>query len=160
MAVDAFLKLGDLKGESIVDKMEDQIQIDSWSWSMSQAGTTHSGTGGGAGKVDVSDMTFTKRMDTSTPNLVLGVCTGKHYESATLTCRKAGTEPLDYLIIEMTDVIITNYSTSGNAGQDVIYDNFNLNFAKYKMSYQPQDNKGAKAGGAIDAEFDIAKNKV
>ena len=100
MSVDAFLKLGDLKGESIVKGREDEIQIESWNWGMSQAGTTHSGTGGGAGKVSVSDMGFSKRMDTSTPNLVMGVCNGTHYDSATLTCRKAGDTPLDYLIIE------------------------------------------------------------
>lgn len=158
MAVDAFLKLGDLKGESIVKGREDEIQVDTWNWGMSQSGTTHTGTGGGAGKVDVQDMGFTKRMDTSSPAIAKAVCFGTHYDDATLTCRKAGDEPLDYLIIEMKDLIITNYSTSGSAGQDVVYDNFTINFAYYKMSYQPQDNKGAKAGGAIEAEYNIAEN--
>jgi type VI secretion system secreted protein Hcp len=158
MAVDSFLKLGDLKGESIVDKMEDHIQVDSWNWGMSQAGTTHSGTGGGAGKVNVQDMSFSKRMDSSTPAIIKAVCNGAHFGEATLTCRKAGEKPLDYVIIVMKDVIITSYSTSGSAGADEVYDNFALNFASYKLSYQPQDNKGAKAGGAIDAEYDIAKN--
>ncbi len=158
MSVDSFLKLGDLKGESIVKGREDEIQIDSWSWGMSQQGTTHKGTGGGAGKVNVSDMSFSKSMDTSSVNLVKAVCNGKHFEEAVLTCRKAGETPLDYLIITMKDVIITNYNTSGAAGMDEITDNFDLNFASYKMSYQPQDNKGAKAGGTIEVEYDIAKN--
>ena len=43
MAVDAFLKLGDLKGESPVDGHEDEIQVLSWNWGMTQAGTTHRG---------------------------------------------------------------------------------------------------------------------
>ena len=43
MAVDIFLKLGDLKGESQVKGFEDQIQVLAWSWGMSQTGTTHHG---------------------------------------------------------------------------------------------------------------------
>ena len=44
MAIDSFLKLGDLKGESQVKGFENQIQILAWSWGMSQSGTTHHGT--------------------------------------------------------------------------------------------------------------------
>ena len=66
MAVDAFLKM-DVKGESVVDGHEESIQILSWSWGMSQTGTTHRGTGGGAGKVDVQDLSFTHFVDSASP---------------------------------------------------------------------------------------------
>ena len=58
--------------------------------------------------------------------------------------------------ITLTDLIITSYSVS-EAGGDVLSDTFTLNFSKFKYSYQPQDNKGAKKGGSIDATYDIAK---
>jgi type VI secretion system secreted protein Hcp len=58
----------------------------------------------------------------------------------------------------MTDVIITSVSPGGASGDEMITANVTMNFAKYKLSYQPQDNKGAKAGGAIEVEYDIAKN--
>jgi hypothetical protein len=74
MAVDAFLKLGDLKGESPVKGYEDQIQVLSWSWGMSQTGTTHMGTGGGAGKVNVQDMAVTHYVDTASPNIIKACC--------------------------------------------------------------------------------------
>jgi type VI secretion system secreted protein Hcp len=157
MAVDAFLKM-DVKGESVVDGHEEEIQILSWSWGMSQTGTTHRGTGGGAGKVNVQDLSFTHYVDTATPNLIMACCNGKHFEEAVLTIRKAGETPLDYLIITMTDVIITSVSPGGASGDELITENVTLNFSKYKVAYQPQDNKGAKAGGAIEVEYDIAKN--
>jgi len=159
MAVDSFLKLGSLKGESVVKGQEDEIQISSWSWGMSQSGTTHTGTGGGAGKCNVSDISFNKRMDSSSPNLILAVCKGKHYADATLTCRKAGDNPLDYLIIEMKDLIITSYQTGGSAGMDQVDDSFSVNFASFTVKYQPQDNTGGKKGGTIDAVYDIATNE-
>ncbi len=158
MSTDAFLKLGDLKGESIVDGHEDEIQVLSWNWGMSQAGTTHKGTGGGAGKVDVQDMTISKTADTASPNLAMACCNGKHFPEATLTVRKAGESPLDFLQITMTDVIITSVQEGGAMGAEEVDETVALNFAKFKYSYQPQDNKGAKAGGSVDIEYDIAKN--
>jgi type VI secretion system secreted protein Hcp len=159
MAVDSFLKLGDLKGESPVKGFEEQIQILSWSWGMSQSGTTHHGTGGGAGKVSVQDISFAHAVDAASPGLVLACCNGKHFDEATLTMRKAGEKPLDYLIIKLADIIVTSVSQGGSSGGDEITENFTLNFASFEIAYQPQDNKGAKKGGAIEIGYDIAGNE-
>jgi type VI secretion system secreted protein Hcp len=156
MAVDAFLQLGDLKGESQVKGFEEQIQVLSWSWGMSQTGTTHMGTGGGAGKVNVQDMAVTHYVDTASPNIIKACCAGTHFEEAILTLRKAGEEPLEYLVITLNDVIVTSVSTGGSEGEERNAENFTLNFGKFKYSYQPQDNKGAKAGGSIDYVGNIA----
>ena len=158
MAVDAFIKIGDLKGESVVDGHTDEIQVLGWQWGMSQTGTTHRGTGGGAGKSDIQDLSFVHYVDTASPNLMLACMNGKHYDEAVLTVRKAGESPLDYLIITMTDLIITSVATGGAKGDEETTENVTINFAKVKVSYQPQDNKGAKAGGAVEVEYDIAKN--
>jgi type VI secretion system secreted protein Hcp len=159
MSVDSFLKLGDLKGESPVKGFEDQIQLLSWGWGMSQSGTTHHGTGGGAGKVSVSDLNLTHKVDAASPGLVLACCNGKHFEEATLTMRKAGEKPLDYLIVKLKDIIVTNVSQSGSAGSDEVMESFSLNFASFEIAYQPQDNKGAKKGGAIEVKYNIATNE-
>jgi len=158
MAIDSFLKLGTLKGESVVKGFEDQIQILSWGWGMTQTGTTHMASGGGAGKVDVHDLHVTKYLDASSPTIALACCKGTHYDSAVLTMRKAGGTALEYLTITLTDVIITSYSATATVGEDLLKDTVALNFGKFKYSYQPQDNKGAKKGGAIDATYDIAKS--
>ena len=157
--LDAFLKLGDLKGESPVEGFEEQIQVLSWSWGMSQTGTTHLGTGGGAGKVNVQDMAVTHYMDTASPSIVQACCNGKHFPEAIMTLRKAGENPLEYLTLTLSDVIITSVSDGGSEGEERNTENFTLNFGKFKYSYQPQDNKGAKAGGAIEYEADIAAVK-
>lgn len=158
MAIDTFLKLGALKGESQVKGFEDQIQVLAWSWGMSQTGTTHHGTGGGAGKVNVQDLSFTHYVDSSSPPLMLACCKGTHYEEATLTMRKAGGDPLPYLVIKLKDIIVTSISGGGSGGEDQQTENVTLNFAAFEVSYQPQDNKGAKKGGAIEIKYDIAKN--
>jgi type VI secretion system secreted protein Hcp len=158
MAIDSFLKLGDLKGESQVKGFEDQIQVLAWSWGMSQMGTTHTGSGSGAGRVNVNDLSFTHYVDAATPSLIFACCTGKHYEEATLVMRKAGGEPLPYLTIKMKDLIVTSVSTGSSSGEERQTEIVALNFASFELSYQPQDNKGAKKGGAISISYDIAKN--
>ena len=160
MAVDAFLKLGDLKGESQKEGFEDQIEVLSWNWGASQSGTTHEGSGSGAGKVNVQDMSFAHYVDTSSANVLKACCAGIHFPEAILTLRKAGGDnPLDYLIITLNDIIVTSFSVGGSGGEDRNVENFTLNFGRFKYAYQPQDEKGAKSGGAIEYEGNIATGK-
>lgn len=158
MAIDTFAKIGDIKGESMVKGFEDQIQLLAWSWGMSQAGTTHHGSGGGAGKVNVNDLSFTHYVDTATPKFMEACCKGKHYPEATITMRKAGGDPLPFMTIKLTDCIVTSVSDGGSAGEEQLTENVTLNFAAFEVEYQAQDNKGAKKGGAVAIKYDIAKN--
>jgi len=158
MAVDMFLKVDDVKGESQDDKHKDEIDVLNWSWGMNQTGTTHTGAGGGAGKVAVHDISITKYLDKASPNLMLACCNGKHYKEALLTVRKAGENALEYLKLTMKEVIIASVSTGGGGGEDRLSENLTLNFAEYKIEYQPQGTDGKAAGGPVTAAWHIAKN--
>src|SRR6267378_4032700 len=118
MAADMFLKLDDIKGEARDATHKDEIQVVNWSWGMNQSGSMHTGTGGGSGKVKVNDLTFTKHVDKSSPNLIMACCTGRHFKESTLTIRKAGDKPLEYLKIKMKDVLVSFVSTGGGGGED------------------------------------------
>ena len=157
MAMDIFIKIGDLKGESIDDKHKDEIQVLAWSWGMSQSGTTHAGPGGGSGKVAVQDLSFTHFIDKSSPNLMLACANGKHFSEALLTVRKAGEKPLEYLKITMNDLIITSCTTGGSGGEDRITENVSLNFAKFKVEYTPQKKDGS-GDAPVTIGWDIAGN--
>jgi type VI secretion system secreted protein Hcp len=158
MAVDMFIKIGDLKGESRDKTHKDEIDVLAWSWGMSQSGTTHTGGGGGAGKVNVQDISFTKYVDKSSAPLMMACCNGKHFTDATLVVRKAGETPLEYIVIKLTEVIVTSVTTGGSGGEDRLTENVTLNFAKFEYAYQPQKADGAKDGGVIEAKFNIAEN--
>ena len=157
MAMDIFIKIGDLKGESIDDKHKDEIQVLAWSWGMSQSGTTHTGTGGGSGKVSVQDLSFTHYIDKVSPNLMLACCNGKHFGEALLTVRKAGEKPLEYLKITLTDLIVTSCTTGGSGGEDRLTENVSLNFAKFKVEYTPQKKDGT-GDAPVTIGWDIAGN--
>ena len=158
MAVDMFIKIGDIKGESEDKTHKAKIDVLAWSWGASNSGTTHTGGGGGAGKANVQDLSFTKYIDASSNALIKSCCEGTHHPEATLIVRKAGGTPVEYVVLTLTEVLVTSVSTGGSGGEDRLTENVTLNFAQFKFQYQPQDEKGAKKGGTKDYAFDIAGN--
>jgi type VI secretion system secreted protein Hcp len=158
MAVDAFLKIGDIKGESKDKVYSDWIEVLSWSWGMSQQGSFGSGGGGGAGKVNMQDLSLSKYMDMSSADIQVHCATGRHYPEATLVLRKAGDKPLDYLKIKLSDVLISSYQLGGSGGgDDRPVESLSLNFAKYEYKYTGQEQTGA-AGTSPEFKFDVAGN--
>jgi type VI secretion system secreted protein Hcp len=157
MAVDMFLKIEPVKGEAQDKAHMDEIDVLAWSWGMSQSGTTHMGSGGGSGKVNVQDLSVTKYIDKSSPDLMLACCNGKHFGEAILTVRKAGENPLEYVKMKMTDVIITAVSTGGSGGEDRLTENVTLNFAKVGVDYKEQTKTGG-AGAAPSMTWNIEQN--
>ena len=160
MAVDMFIKIGDIKGESI-DKggHKEEIDVLAWSWGLSQSGSFHGGSGGGAGKVSIQDISVTKYVDTASTALVLACCKGTHIDSAVLTVRKAGDKPLEYIKITLTKVLVSSVSTGGSGGEDRLTENLSLNFAKFKVEYTKQADKGGKDATST-AEWDIPGNEA
>jgi type VI secretion system secreted protein Hcp len=157
MAVDMFLKLDDIKGESRDSKHKEEIDVLAWSWGMTQSGTMHMGGGGGAGKVNVQDLSLTKYIDKSSHNLIMAACNGKHFKQALLTVRKAGEKPLEYIKITMKEVLVSGISTGGSGGEDRLTENVTLNFSWFKVEYTPQKADGS-GEAAMEAIFNIAEN--
>lgn len=158
MAVDMFMKIEGLEGESRDSKHKNEIDVLAWSWGMSNSGSAHVGGGAGAGKVNVQDLSFTQWVNKGSPDMQLACCNGKHFDKATLTVRKAGENPLEYLIITMEEVMITSISSGGSGGEDRLTENVTLNFAKVTVNYQEQDEKGKAKGGPKTMTWNIAEN--
>jgi type VI secretion system secreted protein Hcp len=159
MAVDMFLELDGIKGETADKSFKSKHAMDilAWSWGMSNSGTFHSGTGGGAGKANFQDISITKYIDLASPNLMLFCSNGKHVTKGTITIRKAGENPLEYLKISLEKIHVSAYSTGGSGGEDRLTENVTLFFAKVKVEYAQQDEKGGKSG-TNDFGWDIAQN--
>lgn len=160
MAVDMFIKFDGIDGESVDAKHAKAIDVLAWSWGMSQSGTTHQSTGGGAGKVNVQDLSLTKYIDKSSTVLMTHCATGKHIPKAVLTVRKAGDKPLEYLVITLKDLLISSVQTGGSGGEDRLTENVTINFGAYEVAYQQQAKTGGAEGGQVFSKFDIAKNTV
>jgi type VI secretion system secreted protein Hcp len=159
MASDMFAKIGDIKGESRDAEHKDEIEVLSWSWGVSQTGSVAHGGGGGAGKATFHDFNFTHHIDKASPLLMKSCATGAHIPEATITVRKAGKAQQDYLIIKMTDVLITGVTLSVAGDEPSGAENVTLQTGKVDLEYKAQ-----KADGSLDVglhfKYDIKANKV
>jgi type VI secretion system secreted protein Hcp len=157
MAMDMFLKIDTLKGESVDRSHGGEIDVLAWRWGVANTGSAHVGGGAGSGKADVQDLSFTKYVDKSTPDLLLSACNGKHWDQATLVVRKSGETPLEYLKITMTEVLVSGIHGGGTGGDDRLTEEVTLNFAAVKVDYVEQTPRGA-AGDKPSMNWNIAAN--
>ena len=154
-AVDYFLKIDGIQGESMDAKHKDEIQIHSFSFGESQAGTMAFGGGGGAGKVQMQDFHFTMNVNKASPKLFLKCANGEHIKKAILTARKAGKDQQDYLIVTFTDVLVSSFQTSGDANANHLpVDSCSLNFAEIEWSYKLQNVDGT-LGAAQTVKYNL-----
>jgi len=158
MAVDFFLKIDGIAGESEKDGMKDNMDIDSFSFGVSQSGSFASGgQGGGAGKANFQDISVVKVVDKTSPKLFEACAAGTHIKEAMLTVRRAGNKPVVYFTIKLTDVIVSSLSNGGaSGGSDSVSEQLSLNFAKIEFEYTEQKKDGG-AGPKTRAGYDVRK---
>jgi type VI secretion system secreted protein Hcp len=157
MALNTFIKIDSIKGESQDDKHKGEIDVLSWNWGLERPAATPSGGGGAAGKVSVHDLSITKRTDLSTTQLMLACANGGHIKEALLTVRKPDRNQLEFVRIRMNDVTVRAVSTA-DSGADSITENVALNFAKVEVDYVPQRPDGS-AGTTVQFKWDFQVNK-
>lgn len=133
-AVDYFLKIDNIRGESRDEGFPEHIEVESFSWGESNHGSFAGAGGGGAGKVSIQDFHFTKRLDKTSPLLFFACASGQHIIKATLTCRKAAGEGQQgYLFykFKLQDCLVSSLRLSDDASTDEPpMEMLSLNFAK------------------------------
>jgi type VI secretion system secreted protein Hcp len=158
VAVDYFLKIDGVPGESADAKHQGEIEVESFSWGETNTGGGPAGSGGGAGKVQMQDLVVTMQVSKASPRLMIACATGKHHKDAVLTVRKAGKSQQEYLVFKFKDVIVTSFQTGGSVASDILVDQASMGYSTIQMEYRPQ-----KADGSLDspvrAGWDLKKNK-
>jgi type VI secretion system secreted protein Hcp len=158
MAVDYFLKIDGIEGESRDAKHTNEIELESFSWGESQATASGRGGGAGAGKVSMQDLVATMRTSKASPQLVLACASGQHIKSATLTARKAGKGQQEFFVLKLSDVLVSSYQIGGSAGSDSPGDSIALDFARIEVEFRPESPTG-KAEAPVKAGWDVKANK-
>ena len=149
-----FMKIGQIEGESRDAAHAGEIDVLAYSLGFSNSGTTHAGSGAGAGKANAQDLSFTAYVSKASLPLFIAVSTGKIFPAATLTLRRAGANPIEFLKIRMEEVLVTSDSSGGSGGEDRLTENYSLNYARIIFTYTGQDASGVPLP-PIKAGFDF-----
>jgi type VI secretion system secreted protein Hcp len=144
-AIDMFLKISDIPGESQDAKHAKEIDVLAWSWGLAgpvggkkvQAGCTQ-------------QLSLTKWVDAATPTLASHAVLGQPSASAKLTVRKEGKETIDVLVVTFDNLTPTSTSTGGSGGEDRLTENVTFAFTTATLTYTPQKPDGT-AGTAVTA---------
>jgi type VI secretion system secreted protein Hcp len=157
MAVDYFLKVDGIAGESADAKHKGEIDVLGFNFGVSNETASTGGGGGGAGKAVFDDLVVLARTSKASPLLWLACASGQHVKSAVLTCRRTAVKTqVEFLKVTLEDVTITSYEADGGDEERPV-DQVALNYGKIELAYTPVDSSG-KPQPPVTAGWDVAKN--
>lgn len=141
-----------LAGESTVANHVGEIDVIAFTWGVNRSSS--------ASTASAQNLTLTKRVDKSSPTLMLGVFQGTRFPSAVLFVRNQATSgtALDFFKITLTDVAVTAYSTSTSNNGELI-EQVSFSMATVKFDYQPQNPDGTANGAIVTGGWNITTNQ-
>jgi type VI secretion system secreted protein Hcp len=162
MAIDAYLQIDGIKGESNDDKHKDWIEVSRVIHAVHQPRAESVSTAGGhtSGRAELSPISFQKLSDMASPVLLQTCAMGKTIPKATFEFMRADGDgkPIPYFKIELENLMIANVTpNSGDGG--TITELVQLVYAKIKWTYTKQSVRGGTEGKTAGG-WDCAANKT
>jgi type VI secretion system secreted protein Hcp len=143
-AVDMFLKLEGVDGESTNAAHKGWIEVLSWSWGASQMGSGGGG-GGAAGRGELKGhVTLIKRIDKATPLLFKRCSDGTVLALVTVELTRGGGQT--YLKYELKEVFVSSIAHGDVDGDGLLEEEIKLEFMTTKLTYTQFDASGKPAG--------------
>lgn len=160
MAVDTFLKIDGIPGESTDDKHKEWIEVLSYSSGVSQMGSGDRSTGGAAtgGRCNHQDFSIVKELDKTSPTLDLFCCNGNHIKKVALELCRATGDKTKYMEYIMEDVIISSVSIGGGGG-GLPTESVTFNYGKITWNYIQTDHETGEVKGNIQKFWSLILNK-
>ncbi len=156
MAVDYFLQLTSINGESVDQNFPNQISVLSFSWGGTQT-TSVAGTGGsGAGKVSLNEFSITKYYDSSSPEIFKSMVVGTHITTGTLSAVKSGASGQAFLKITLGELFVTSQQIS--ASTEIPTETVSFSYNTIKVDYSKQNEQG-NLTSVGPVSYDLKANK-
>lgn len=162
MAIDVYLQIEGIKGESQDSKHQGWIECQSVHWGILQPKSATVSTGGGhtAERAELKEVSFTKVADLASPILMQTCAMGKTLARAKFEFMRADGqgEPVKYFEIELENILIGGIAPGIEPGT-ILDEHVSLKFSKIKWRYT-QQKIGGGAGGSTVGGWDLAANKI
>lgn len=151
------MKIDGINGNVTAKGYEKWIELEELEYGLGRGITSHEAghqSNRGASAPSFTELTITKEVDETSPNLFLETCTGKGKTVQIHFC-ETGDTIQSYLEFTFSDVLLTGYSFSGFSGDGrQPTERVSFNYTKIVQTYKPYDDKGA-AGSQIAAGYDL-----
>ncbi|BDT58538.1 hypothetical protein MasN3_20320 [Massilia varians] len=161
MAIDVYLQIDGIKGESHDDKHKDWIEITSAQWGMAQPVSSPGSATGGRTTVcsEYRTLSLAKLADLASPVLMQHYSNGKTIPKAKMEFMRADGDGnrVKYYEVELENVLIGNMEQMVAEGS-ILRDHISLHFTKVKWKYT-QQRIGGGTGGQTAGGWDLGCNK-
>ena len=162
MAIDVYLQLDGIKGESSDELNKGWIECKSVNWEVLQPKSATASTGGGhtAERTEHKDIVISKLADMATPLLLQTCSSGKTIPKAQLKFMRADGQGarILYFQIDLENVLISSVAPSVAQG-DILTESVSLKYSKVKWKYT-QQKVGGGSGGNTSGGWDLSANKI
>ncbi len=144
----AYLKLGDIKGESTDANHKDWINIESVSYAMGQPKTATTGAVRRRAAVALQDLVVTKSIDKSSPKLMEICAKGQVIPKLELELTSSNNRV--YYKVTLNNVRVSSISTNTNCNPNcTLVEEVAFNYAKITWEYH--DSSGQRTVASYDA---------
>jgi type VI secretion system secreted protein Hcp len=161
MAIDVYLQIDGIKGESADSTHQGWIEVAQAQWGVSQpVSSPGSATGGRTtGRSEYRTLSLAKHADLASPVLMQHCTNGKTIAKAKLEMMRADGDGnrVKYYEVELENVLIANMEQMVGEGS-ILRDHIALHFTKVKWKYT-QQRIGGGTGGQTAGGWDLGCNK-
>ena len=162
MAIDVYLQIDGIKGESSDAAHKDWIECMVVEWEVLQPKSATASSSGGhtAERCEHKEIKLSKRADLSTPLLLQNCSSGKTIPKAKFEFMRADGqgERIKYLEIELINVLISSVAPFVYEGS-IMGEAVGLKYSQVKWKYIRQ-KIGGGSGGNTAGGWDLSTNKV
>jgi len=158
---DIYMQIDGVKGESTDSEHKDWIELLSFNHAITQpaSATAASAGGGTTARSQHSDFSISKFVDLASPLLYQLCSNGKHVKSVNIEMMRAsGDKRVKYMVVAMTEVVISHVAPSG--GSDFPSEAVSFNYGTIKWTYTQQKRADGTPGGNTTGGWDLTQNKV
>ncbi len=135
-AVDAFMKIDGVPGESTESGYEGWIDLIEFSYSMSSPASRL--TGKRTGRTQLAPITFTKTFDKASPLLMMHCSTGQNITEIRIEVLKSGISGRKdpYFTIVLKKVTVTSYDLNADLAGDSVIEKVTISFQDISVVYE------------------------
>lgn len=152
-AVDYFLKIDGVDGESTDPSHRNEIEIESFSWGVSTP--RDSASGQSTGRRQYQPIIIRKRIDKSSPLLARAAAVGEHLKKGVLVARDENGN--EFEMLSFFDIFVEEFKQSGDQGSHPT-ESLSFNYQKIEFSYTPVGADG-KPGTPVVRGWDVKTAK-
>lgn len=165
----AYMKLGDIKGESTDNDHKDWIIIESMSSPIFRSVALDTTTGQRSiGKLVIGDLSCTKLLDRASPKIAEAICNGTVIPEVLIQLTRSvptndgtgGSRETPYMTYKLKDVIVTSFQFHGNStGGPLPTEEITLGYTEVEWTYITIDPKTGASSGKVEASWKVEEGQ-